>query len=297
MSEMNGMSIERPAPVVRLLGVAAAVLGSVLVFVLAWAGTATFTSWNDVGRPLRAVPSLMMVAVAMAGAIVLGFHGAHTAAGRSGAAARTGLTAFVLGVFAIMQGVLMLGAAGAGVAFTLGITLVGLALLITPGSRFALGDAPGDQTSGLAAPTSPPAGPVDPEVAAAGPPYPYPVPLPPAAKAAHIAAMTAWQRRGLPWIHLGFLTGAVAVAWTVMSDSGRRSRGSAPILWETHTALAVGMLVGGLFLLAVTVRPIVRNSRGFSRHRRLLTAYGVRLDKHNREIPPTIPTSPQDFLR
>jgi hypothetical protein len=297
MSEMNGTSIERPARVVRLLGVAAAVLSGILVLVLAWAGNATFTSWNDVGRPLRAVPSLMMVALAMAGALVLGCYGARTAAGRSGAAIGTGYTALVLGVCAIMQGLVRLGAPGSGVALAFGIALIGLALLVHPGSRFALGADHGEQASRLAAPASPPAGPVDPEVAAAGPPYPYPMPLPPAAKAAHIAAMTAWQRRGLPRLQLGFLTGAFAVVWTVVSDSGRRSRGSAPILWETHPALAVGMLAGGLLLLAMTVRPIVQNARGITRHRRLLTAYGVRLDKQNREIPPTIPTSPEGFLR
>jgi hypothetical protein len=297
MSEMNGPSIERPARVVRLLGVGAVVLSGVLVLVLAWAGNATFTSWNDVGRPLRAVPSLIMVALAMAGALVLGCYGARTTAGRPGAAVGTGYTALLLGVCAIMQGLMRLGAPGSGVTLALGIALIGLTLLITPGSRYALGADPGEQASGRTAPSSPPAGPVDPEVAAAGPPYPYPMPLPPAVKAAHIAALTAWQRRGLPWLQLGFLTGVFAVVWTIVSDSGRRSRGSAPILWETHPTLALGMLVGGLLLLAVTVRPVVRNSRAISRHRRLLTAYGVRLDGSNREIPPTIPTSPRAFLR
>jgi hypothetical protein len=130
-----------------------------------------------------------------------------------------------------------------------------------------------------------------------GPPYPYPLPLPAEAKAAHIAALAVWQRRASPWITIVFATGAVAVAWTLMSDSGRRSRGSAPIFWETHPVLAAGLLIGGLLLLAVTVRPVVRNARGISRHKRLLTAYGVRVDRDNREVPPTIPRSPQDFIR
>jgi hypothetical protein len=122
------------------------------------------------------------------------------------------------------------------------------------------------------------------------------VPLPAEAKAAHIAALAAWQRRAFSWVTIAFVIGALAVAVPLLSDSGRRSRGPAPIFWETHPALAAGLLIGGVLLLAVAVRPVTRNARGITRHQRLLTAYGVRVDQNNREVPPTIPRSPQDFI-
>ncbi len=295
---MSEMGEERPAPVVRLLGAAAAVLGCITVCGSAWAGSATFAAWSEVGRPLRAVPSLAMVAIAAAGAVLMSLSGAGTAAGRPGMASRTGLTALVLGIGTIGQGLRMLGNAGAGMTLALGFLLIALTLLITPSSRFALGADRGGHPSGRG-PVPPAVGTeaIDPEIAAAGPPYPYPTPLPAATKAAHIAAITTWQRRGYPWVMPGFVLGAVAVGSSLLSDSGPRARGSAAILWETHTTLAAALLSGGLLLVAVTIRPVIRCSRGMVRHKRLLTAYGVRLDNRNREVPPTVPTSPEGFIR
>jgi hypothetical protein len=120
-----------------------------------------------------------------------------------------------------------------------------------------------------------PAPPSDLDEAAAGPRYPYPAPLPPAAKDAHASAV-ARQRMWMSCWSLLFLAGLTTMFVGVAGRKGGRVEVSH--FWASEAGLAAWLFFGGVAALALSAAMGGRHALRMYRHIRLLNAYGVATD-------------------
>lgn len=110
------------------------------------------------------------------------------------------------------------------------------------------------------------------EQAAAMSPYPYPAPLPPHAKAAHMAAVAEWQRRIFRFALPTYLPAVALMASTRVLENMHVSH---TLLWTVFLIGAAGVIASGI--------PLRRKVQAKKRHVKLLKAYGVELDRNGRE--------------
>lgn len=117
----------------------------------------------------------------------------------------------------------------------------------------------------------------------AGPPYPYPEPLPNEAKQTHLDAVHAWQRRTNWWTGLVLMPGICCIIISVAWGNTRNSEGTAS-LWLTNPALAAAWLYIGLTVTAVGVIATTWVIRKKNKHIRLLAAYGIHVDPDTSKV-------------
>jgi hypothetical protein len=157
----------------------------------------------------------------------------------------------------------------------LGMTLDGAAeALNRSAQRVALPTVESPPTSGS----------IDPNLAAASLPYPYPRPLPPAARTAHLDAMMSYGFRATAWgvvFMPGMLVACVPLFW-----GARRYRPNSPSLFLTHPVASTLMLGFGLLLMGIAVPKMVRHSRNKARHKHLLASYGLNVTEEGEVLPP-----------
>ncbi|MHA6619483.1 hypothetical protein [Pseudonocardia sp. DLS-67] len=242
------------------------------------------------GHLVAATPGLVMLAATLGAVVALARSGLVAGAGpssaKAAAAAKRGeMLAAALAGIAVAAGLLtgVTGGVVSGTAiglaavafFALSRTFHGAAAVLERSAPPAL-PAPG--TAVLAKPA-------DIERAAASRPYPYPSPLPAAVKSAHRDAVVAHGFRATAWGMLIVLPGMPLVVISLFWGLGRHGS-AADGLWSTAPLVAAGLLAGGLLCLAIAVPPTVRHAKIVSRHRRLLTAYGIEVNAQGVEIPP-----------
>lgn len=117
-----------------------------------------------------------------------------------------------------------------------------------------------------------------------GPPYPYPEPLPPAAKQAHLEATRHYQRRINKWNGFVFMPGVIVAVCGAFWGMGRSSK-PGETLWETNLQLALILVGVGAALIAVGGAQVYRIAKAKSPHTKLLKAYGVQLDPTGSHAP------------
>jgi hypothetical protein len=226
-----------------------------------WIG-AGVRSWIDAGLPLAAGMPATAGAVGLGILALLAFWSMEMARGSHDATRRLALLLLVMTTFLLVTGLsdrsiplFVAGAVAAGLRVLVGIAGKRLDAEPEPPAVTEHGDP------GLTVP------PDDLEAATAARPYPYPAPLPPAVKAAHLAASAALQWRINCWTLLVF-AGLVPALVPVAT----------PRMWVTGQVLAAVLFLGGVLLVTLGVLGLVSPLRTKYRHMALLRAYGIRLD-------------------
>ena len=271
------------------VGLASCVLAAVAVLWLVWVTVRAVVVLTASGQPVLLIPVGTFLVALLIPVIVLGHAGwvVRTGPTREAAAAATRgrYVALGLGVFGVVGGLSTASTGGAlsGVAAVVGVAMLPLGATLD-GAAEALNRSA--QRVALPVGRTPSTGPIDPDLAAVSQPYPYPRPLPTAARTAHLDALmdrgfraTAWGLVFMP----GMLVACVPLFW------GARRRGpSDPSLFLTHPIASAAMLGFGVLLMGIAVPGMARHWRAKTRHKRLLAAYGVNVTDEG-EVLPTRP--------